>query len=243
VIRNILTRKEAKQQDSSRSFSQSGEDLIIDFILNNHFATIQPSYLDIGAYDPVKFSNTYLFYERGCSGVLIEPDPDLSANLAKTRPRDRVLNIGVSDKESESDFYLVSPATLNTFSKKEFDQYKIFYPGTTLREIVKTKTKRIGSILDAHFKGGLDLLSIDVEGLDYQIISSINFKKHRPTVICVESVEYANGNTLIKTNGLSKLLFSKNYFLYADTFINSIFVDRQRWSDASQPLLKNFEGR
>lgn len=229
--------------DSSVSFSQSGEDLIIDFVLQNNFSIQLPLYLDIGAYDPVKFSNTYLFYKRGARGVVVEPDPDLAKNISQKRPGDKVLNVGVSDRTSAQDFYLVDPPTLNTFSKKEYDQYTIFYPATRLRGVVKTKTLSINEVLEAHFPKGLDLLSVDVEGLDYRIIKSIDFNRYRPTVICVESVEYAKDNTLIKVQDISKHLINKGYFLYADTFINSILVDRKRWMASKQPKLNNFEGR
>jgi FkbM family methyltransferase len=229
-------------QSGHKSFSQSGEDLIMDFVLKNHYTTEKPLYLDIGAYDPKVFSNTYLFYQRGSSGVLVEPDPDLARNIRQERPNDTVLNIGVSKKAGLQDFYLVNPATLNTFSKKEFEQHKLFYPGTQLREVVKTKTEPVNKILETHFKNGLDILSLDVEGLDYQILSSLDFAKHRPNIICVETVHYKSGNTLIKPRDIASLLYKNSYFLYADTFINSIFVDRKKWMSSGQPKLVNFGG-
>ncbi|MFM6249337.1 MAG: hypothetical protein ACKPEQ_09345, partial [Dolichospermum sp.] len=56
------------------SYSQCGEDLIINFIFNN-LGIINPSYLDIGAHHPTYLSNTYSFYRKGCQGVCVEPDP------------------------------------------------------------------------------------------------------------------------------------------------------------------------
>jgi glycosyltransferase involved in cell wall biosynthesis len=55
------------------SYSQCGEDIIIDFLLT-WLKIKNPTYLDIGANDPVKLSNTYYFYKKGSRGVLIEPD-------------------------------------------------------------------------------------------------------------------------------------------------------------------------
>jgi hypothetical protein len=89
----------------------------------------------------------------------------------------------------------------------------------------------------------LDLLSIDVEGLDYQIVSSIDLKKYRPKVVCLESVEYTGGDTYVKSKKLASYLYKNGYFLYADTFINSIFVDETAWAKSNQPKLKNFIGR
>jgi hypothetical protein len=62
--------------DRKVSYSQSGEDVIVDFIFQ--ILKIQkPSYLDVGAHHPSYLSNTYLFYQKGCQGVCIEPDPVL----------------------------------------------------------------------------------------------------------------------------------------------------------------------
>lgn len=247
---SILPFTKHKQNDDSkmsvygsRSYAQSGEDLLIDYVLKIHFGINMPSYLDIGAYDPIKFSNTYLFYERGAKGVLIEPDPDLANILEEKRSRDKILNFGISNKKATKNFYLISPPTLNTFSKKDLEQYKLFYPNVSLRKVMKIRTVPITNILESYFEDGLDLLSIDVEGLDYEILSNIDFSKHRPAVICIESVEYKNGNMWEKPQTIPKLLFRNSYFLYADTFINSIYVDSQRWSEHKQPRLKGFKGR
>jgi FkbM family methyltransferase len=233
------------QQDDTQpklSYSQSGEDLVIDYAFKAHLGVDNPTYLDIGAHHPKTINNTYLFYERGCRGVLVEPDPELAANIRRVRPQDTVLNVGITESEGEADFYLITPSTLNTFSLKEFEQYKIFHHAK-LRDTVTVKTLPINAVLKKHFSKGLDLLSIDVEGLDYQIVSSIDLKKYRPKVVCLESVEYTGGDTYVKSKKLASYLYKNGYFLYADTFINSIFVDETAWAKSNQPKLKNFIGR
>src|SRR4051812_41063504 len=57
------------------SYAQQGEDLAVASIFGL-LGVGRPTYLDVGAGDPVEGSNTYLFYERGCRGVLVEPNPD-----------------------------------------------------------------------------------------------------------------------------------------------------------------------
>jgi cephalosporin hydroxylase len=84
---------------------------------------------------------------------------------------------------------------------------------------------------------------VDVEGLDYQIITAINLKKYRPKVVCVESAEYEDNNALNKSQKIANYLYKHGYFLYADTFINSIFVDEKYWQKMKQPKLTNFKGR
>ena len=101
------------------SYSQTGEDIIIDFLIGAKKIT-NFTYLDIGANNPVKINNTYKFYEAGYKGVCIEPDPTVFALLAKKRPRDTCLNIGIAGTASgEADFYIMNNSGLNTFSKEE----------------------------------------------------------------------------------------------------------------------------
>src|SRR5262245_28254872 len=69
------------------SFAQYGEDLVASGL----FGTLNvkaPTYLDIGAYEPIDSNNTYLFYRRGARGVLVEPNVALTDKLKGTRPGD-----------------------------------------------------------------------------------------------------------------------------------------------------------
>ena len=53
----------------SNSYSQCGEDLFIeDFFKHKNDGT----YLDIGAFNPVKYSNTLLLYQKGWRGTNID---------------------------------------------------------------------------------------------------------------------------------------------------------------------------
>src|SRR5688572_6735284 len=85
---------ETPKPTGSESFSQSGEDLIVDFILNG-VGLSMPTYLDIGAHHPHYINNTYKFYKRGCRGVNIEPDPSLIVEFERIRSEDVNLNFGV----------------------------------------------------------------------------------------------------------------------------------------------------
>src|SRR5687767_14108710 len=76
------------------SYAQCGEDLIVDYVFTA-LGVQGPTYLDIGANDPVSLSNTYLFYRRRCAGVCVEPNPPLCEAFRRKRPRDHCLNVGV----------------------------------------------------------------------------------------------------------------------------------------------------
>ena len=70
---------------TTKSFSQFGEDLIIDNALDI-LKEKNISYLDIGANHPYFLSNSYYFYRKGANGTLVEPDPFLCKILKKKDP-------------------------------------------------------------------------------------------------------------------------------------------------------------
>ena len=78
--------------------------------------------------------------------------------------------------------------------------------------------------------GELDFLNIDIEGLDYAILERINWSKFRPKCICVETITYEINKKPKKLENILKLMDSLGYVLYADTFINSIFIDGAVWN-------------
>jgi FkbM family methyltransferase len=228
----IFKTKKVKDLDEStyfkKSFSQTGEDLIINFIFQTKGLS-SFSYLDIGANHPYYMSNTHSFYQNGNRGINIEPNPTLFKLLEKYRPNDINLNIGISDSTTELTYYFFDIPALNTFSKEEKDKYIGFGHKLIAESIVKVDT--IESIINKHFNAIFpNVLFVDVEGLDFDIIKSIDFtKRSLPNVICVETLSYSNDNTGAKNLQMIEYIKSKGYFLYADTYINTIFVNEEFW--------------
>ena len=211
------------------SYSQCGEDLVVDFLLTWVLKIEKPTYLDIGAHHPWSLNNTMLFYKRGLTGINIEPDPVLFQDFIKYRKRDININKGIGfNKNSEvADFYIMSYKALNTFSKEEAE--KIDREGNVKIETIKqVEIININELLLKHYSNKpLDFLSIDVEGLDLDILKSIEFEKYKINIICVETVEYLKANDTKKKNSIKEFLFSKGYSAYADTSINTIFVRKE----------------
>jgi len=208
------------------SYSQCGEDLIVDFFLTWVLKVEKPTYMDIGAHHPWSLNNTMLFYKRGLTGINIEPDPSLFANFLKYRTRDININkgIGFNKNREVADFYIMSYRALNTFSR--VDAEKIDNTSNVKIDTVKqVELININELLLKYFSNqALDFLSIDVEGLDLDILKSIEFEKYKINVICVETVEYLNGFNSTRKNIIKEFLFSMGYNAYAETPINTIFV-------------------
>lgn len=209
------------------SFSQSGEDMIINFIftclgINN------PSYIDIGAHDPFKFSNTAYFYNKGSRGINIDANPVCIEKFKKYRKNDINLNVGIgSEDQEEMTFYVMDLPTMSSFSKEQAELLVKNHGMKIVREI-PIKVVTIKSIVDEYNNGKFpDILTIDAEGMDFDILKSIDLKVNRPIVICIETAKYGNTiSTIHKGEDLEmhNYLIDNDYVRYANTGINSIYV-------------------
>lgn len=210
------------------SYSQCGEDLIVKFIFDC-MGIKNPTYIDIGAHHPHYISNTALFYKNGCRGINIEPDPTLFKEFLNYRKEDINLNIGISNSQSELDFYVISTPTLNTFSKEEAEKYA--QEGNfKIKSIEKIKVKTLQNVLEDSSNGVFpQFLTIDAEGVDELIIKEIDFENNYPIVICIETISFSTSGNGIKNTDLIEYIESKGYLPYADTNINTIFVRKNLW--------------
>lgn len=212
------------------SYSQSGEDCIMHLVLNAlNIESKSIRYLDLGANDPIYLSNTFAFYKRGAKGVLIEANPILAKKLKKTRKHDTVLNkaVALSSEMKEIDFYLLNKNTLSTASEKEVQNYCICDPEVKILQTIKIPAITINELIHEYFEGiAPTFISLDIEGLDYEILSCFDFDKYRPVGFIVETIEY-NPNLSIprKHKDIIALFEKNNYVEFAFTGINSIFVD------------------
>jgi FkbM family methyltransferase len=212
-----------------KSYSQCGEDIIVGLVLDG-LGIAKPTYLDIGSHDPVVLNNTYSLYARGCSGVCVEPAQALFQRLARKRKRDICLNAGVGTaNEKEAEFYMLSPDTLSTFSKQTAESY-VTNEGARLVRVVKVPLLIINDIIQDHFSGSPNLISLDTEGTEREVLETFDFGRFRPEIFCVETLKYTNERITSKPPDTLDLMASNDYFLFADTWINSIFVDKRAWN-------------
>lgn len=224
MIKNIFKKNRNK---TNLSYSQSGEDKIVSFIFD-WIQIEKPIYLDIGAHHYSWLSNTYLFYLNGATGVCVEPDPFLFKEIKRHRPRDICLNVGVGVQDGIiADYFVMTSKSLNTFSKEEALVYANTsnYGEQRIEEVLAVPIKNVNRIVLEQFaEKKINFVSIDVEGWDFEIIKSFNFELYEPEVFCIETMRRGVDGKLIKNSELISYMESKNYMVYADTFINTIFI-------------------
>jgi FkbM family methyltransferase len=209
------------------SFSQCGEDLIINQLLCD-LGIDKISYLDIGAHHPSYLSNTYLLYLQGGSGVCVEPDPLLYRQFLLQRPHDIHINCGIGSNAGIEKFYVMSTPTLNTFSEEEALRYSKL-GNYTINEILDVRIETVNQLIKANFHKTPNFVSIDIEGWDLIILKSFDFGLYRPEVFCIETLSFTDDKTERKLEEIIEFMHSKGYLTYADTYINTIFVDSESW--------------
>lgn len=212
--------KEDLLKFANLSYSQEGEDMILARIFENK---IQGFYVDIGAHHPQRFSNTMIFYKRGWRGINIDAMPGSMAPFFAERPLDINLEAAVSDKSELLTFHIFKEPALNTFSESLAQEYI-----TSNNEILykkEIKTRPLESLLDEYLPPNqeIDFLSIDVEGLDLEVLKSNNWTKYRPQIILFEYQGFEINSFL--QSSFYKFIMDKGYQLFGKTY-NTIFIKK-----------------
>lgn len=143
-------------------------------------------YIDVGAFDSVDDSVTKMFYDRGWSGINVEPNPPYLNKLNADRPRDVNLGYAVSDSVGSLDLVVVGDTGLSstdadiaqTHAQSDHALSTVSVPAQTLRAIWD---EYVPSGRNVHF------LKIDVEGAEKAVIEGADWARHRPWVVLVEA--------------------------------------------------------
>lgn len=204
------------------SYAQFGEDMVII----NIFAMLGvrcPSYVDVGAHHPINISNTALLYARGSRGINIEANPHLIRTFHELRPEDINLNIGIGVAPGELDLYLIDDwSGRNSFRQDVVEEFVKADPRFQIRGTIKVPIVPLDQIVAEHLDGKWpDLLSIDVEGLDFEVLAAAHFGNGQPMVICAEAISGAGTDDSSRLVGLLK---GRGYVPYFRTLGNIIFL-------------------
>lgn len=209
------------------SYSQEGEDRVIARFLDLDRSP-EGFYVDVGAHHPVKYSNTYMFYERGWRGINIDPRPGIARVFQEVRPRDVNLEFGVSLRGGNLDYYEFNEPALNGFSKEVAEQSNGKH-GYSIVNVKKIATFPLAQVLDKYLpaKQAIDFLSVDVEGLDEEVLRSNDWGKYRPRLVLAEDL---NVRSLLQVSNspLITFLVEQGYDFAGKTFNTLIFQRKDK---------------
>lgn len=209
------------------SYAQAGEDVVMQFLFNDTGKRKKINYLDIGTNIPDYGNNTYWFYKRGGHGVCVEADPTLISRIKQKRPKDTVINAGVAVSHlKEADFYVFNLPSISTFSKEEAE-IRSHSGQNKIVKVAKIPLISINDLISQHYTTYPDLLSIDIEGVDLEVLKSLDYNRFPVPVICVETCTYSENHIRTKDPSIAEFLLAQDYEIYADTYINTIFVNKK----------------
>ncbi|TRX57785.1 FkbM family methyltransferase [Fulvivirga sp. M361] len=166
------------------SYGFSGEDRLIESLLKPKI-TDRGYYVEVGCNHPTLFSNTFLFYRRGWSGICIDGNKKLIKKYKFSRPKDTAICAIVSDSTKPLEYLSLTNDVLSTVERTGVEQFLEQGQKITSREVVKPRS--LTSILDVHeVPKHFNFLSIDAEGHDMNVLRSLDLNRYQPKLILLE---------------------------------------------------------
>lgn len=163
------------------SYAQNFEDVMLYRALRH---VENGFYVDVGAQQPIVDSVTKAFYERGWSGINVEPVPYWYQMLCEDRPRDVNLNLAVGANNGSLRLYVVEGTGLSTAEAEYAERYRQEGRNVAVMDVpVRTLT----DVLDEHVGTAIHFLKIDVEGFEREVVAGLDLEKHRPWLLVIEA--------------------------------------------------------
>lgn len=206
---------------AGRCYSQEGEDLVLQRLFENRPPGV---FVDVGAHHPFRFSNTFLLYRRGWRGINIDARPGAMAAFHRHRPRDISLELGVSAEPGRLQFHVFEEPALNTFDAALARQRRD--EGWPMRGTRWVECQPLATILARELPAlgaqDIDLLSVDVEGLDLEVLHSNDWHRYRPMAVVAEVL--ATDLAGLLGSDVARFLGSVGYRPHAKLVNSAIFV-------------------
>jgi Methyltransferase FkbM domain len=184
------------------SFSNSGEDLVLVELLpedSGHF-------IDVGSGRPISSNNTFKFYKKNWRGISIDPI-HFNVSLSKfLRPSDRNMFGYVSGSGDVRTLYEFLPYQNSTLDH-DLAMRQLNTVGFHLVRKIAVPRIDLNKLGIKMRPSEATLLTIDAEGMDFEILSSIDFDVIYPKVICVEAWGHS------QESRIREFLHQKNYSL------------------------------
>ena len=224
--KNDLNSLFVNDKGAKLSYAQFGEDLILWSILETHNRLLSGFYIDVGAHDPIYCSNTALLHKfKNWTGINIDASEDSIDTFNLIRPKDINICCPINHKEELLDYAIFNHPGINTLDPSAREAQRNAPHGHfKLLKTIQLRTQTLEKILDDHLPLGqnIDVLNVDVEGLDLKVLLSNNWSKYKPFVIMVEIHGLNLQNSL--SNPIVDFLTQKGYKLVSHCFVTAFFI-------------------
>ena len=180
-----LSNRETLVAGTSRAFTSYSLNFE-DIILHRLFPTQQRGfYVDVGAGHPQHENDLFALYNRGWSGINVEPNEHFFELHQQIRPRDQNLCMVLSDAPSEPlTYYQIEGSGLSTCDEAQAKEHAAHGHALQARSVP------VGTLAGVLAEAGVrffDILKVDVEGLEEKVLSGNDWERFRPSVVLVEA--------------------------------------------------------
>jgi FkbM family methyltransferase len=163
------------------SYSQNREDVMLWRALRH---IPQGFYIDVGANHPSDDSVTKAFYDRGWSGINVEPLPSHLHQLQAERHRDVNLGIAMGAQDGEIELFDTEIRGLATANSEVAEHHRA--SGLEVHSL-RVPMRRLETIWKEYVHGPVHFLKIDVEGFEEQVLRGMDLRQQRPWILVIEA--------------------------------------------------------
>ena len=200
-------------------YAVGGEDRLV--------ASIFPTpgfYVDVGCNHPRDYSNTFMLYKRGWHGINIDANASLIELHRRVKPRDQSIFAAIAQHSQTLTYTQFEGETLMASLDPEFVRARLAN-GLRISSETVLQTKTLTEVLEQlHAPSRFELLNVDVEGLDLEVLRSLDFARFRPKIIIVEILGFDLEN--YRADPIFEHLSANGYRLAGYTHMNAIFRER-----------------
>lgn len=172
-----------------QNYSQNNEQEII----TNFFGDFKGTFLDIGANDGITLSNTYALVLAGWNGTLIEASPRAYSRLLENMPFDKdltMLNLAVANYDGDIILHesgeLLGQGDVALVSSTREDETQRWSSLKMPFTDVKVPCRTFASMQEQTKRKTYDFISMDIEGMELDVLPQMDLKALECKMICVE---------------------------------------------------------
>jgi FkbM family methyltransferase len=168
-------------------------------------------FVEVGANDPQKYSQTWHLEQCGWTGLLIEPQPALAEKIRQTRSA-KVYAVACSSPANSGSTMSLNVAGIHSSLDRDF-----FVFGMDREGVIEVPIRTLDGVLaEAQAPAPIDFMSIDVEGHEIEVLAGFDIARWQPRLLLIED--------LAMDTRLHRLLCSRGYKWIRRTGLNNWYV-------------------